>query len=84
MLARDRYHMMNARSGYVAMRNDDAQQNTVVPIDLLHLGEHFSDIAPDALRAQRRRHADNVLPRTYLLQMIMDGHWQRPTGLGTR
>ena len=45
---RDRYHMMNQCGRYVGLRNDDPQQNMVVPTDLIHLGEHLDDV-PDAL-----------------------------------
>ena len=44
LLDRDRFHMMNKTSGYVSLRNDDPQQNTVVPTDLMHTGEHFDDV----------------------------------------
>ena len=79
MLERDRCHMMNAQAGYVGLRNDDPQQSIEVPTDLIHLGEHFNDVPENLLRLQRRRNAGLVLPRTCLLQMIVDGHWQRPT-----
>jgi len=78
MLARDRLHMMNGSSGYVALRNDDPQQNTMVPTDLMHAGEHFNDVPKNLLRLHRRRNGEKELPRTYLFNMIVDGHWQRP------
>ena len=72
---------MNARAGYVGLRNDNPEQTSsaVVPTDLLHLGEHFSDIPESFIRHQRRRMAQIVLPQTALFEMIADGHWKRPT-----
>lgn len=75
---RDRFHMMNADSGYVLLRTDDPQQNTAVPTELIHGGEHFEDVPDNQLRAQRRRNSGVELPRTRLFQLIADGHWQRP------
>jgi hypothetical protein len=79
---RDRFHMMNSDSGYVTLRNDHPQQNTNVPAELLHAGEHFNDVPDTRLRGQRRRNLEVELPRTRLFHMIADGHWQRPTRLG--
>jgi hypothetical protein len=76
---------MNMSSGYVGLNNDNPQQTTRVPPELMHLGEHFNDIPRNDLRAQRREIMDNVLPRTVLFNMIVDGHWQRPGArLGNR
>jgi hypothetical protein len=80
--ARDRFHVMNADGGYVTLGNDDPQQNTLVPTALMHVGAHFDDVPDNALRAQRRQ-SESELPRTVLFQMIADGHWKRPTRLGT-
>lgn len=73
-----RFNMMNADSGYVTLRTDDPQQNTAVPTELIHGGEHFEDVPDNQLRAQRRRNSGVELPRTRLFQLIADGHWQRP------
>ena len=81
---RDRFHIMNADGGYVGLGNDDQQQDTVVPTDLMHAGEHFNDLPDNLLRLHRRRHERIELPRARLFQMIVDGHWQRPTRLGSR
>ncbi len=71
MLDRDWLHVMNAHSGYVSLGNDDhAQQNTVVPTDLMYLGEHFNDVPNNILQLHCQLN---------LFQMIVDGHWQRPT-----
>jgi hypothetical protein len=78
---RDMFHMMNADAGYVGLSNDDQQQTTVVPTDLLHSGEHFDDVPDSILRLHRRQNAGIVLPRERLFQMIVDGHWQQPTRL---
>mgnify|MGYP006170116817 CR=1 FL=1 len=68
----------NSDSGYVTLRTDDRQQNTAVPAELLHGGEHFEDVPDYQLRAQRRRNLGVELPQTRLFQLIVDGHWQRP------
>jgi hypothetical protein len=81
---RDMFHMMNADAGYVGMGCDDQQQTTAVPTDLLHSGEHFDDVPDSLLRLHQWWHAGIELPRARLFQMIVDGHWQRPTRLGKR
>ena len=82
MYDRDRFHVMNADAGYVSLSNDDPQQNTPVPTALMHMGEHFDDVPDNVLRAHHRQ-SESELPRTVLFNMIADGHWQRPTRLGT-
>ena len=84
MLDRDRFHMMNVDSGYVRLFNDDLQQNTAVPIDLIHLGEHFEDVPDNLLHLHCRRSVGIDLPWTHLFQMIVDGHWQRLARLGNK
>ncbi len=84
MYYRDLFHMINAEAGYVGLVNDVQQQDTVVPADLFHAGEHFNDVPDNLLRLHRRRFAAVELPRTPLFQMIVDGHWQRPTMVGNR
>ena len=80
MLDRDRFLMMNAHSGYVGPHNDDPQQHTTaVPTDLMHLDEHFNDVPNNLLRLHHRLNAGSELPWTCLFNMIVDGHWQRPT-----
>ena len=59
---RDRYHMMNRRGGYVGLSNDNPQQDTVVPTDLMHLGVHFDDITEAVLRSRRRQNLQIQLP----------------------
>jgi hypothetical protein len=85
---RDMFHMMNADAGYVGMGSgsDDQQQTTTgaVPTDLLNAGEHFDDVPDSLLRLHWRQHAGIELPWARLFQMIVDGHWQRPTRLGSR
>ena len=75
---RDRFHVMNAHSGYVRLYIDDLQQSLGVPTDLIHLGEHFNDVPNNLLRLHRQRNAGLVLPQTSLFQMVVDGRWQRP------
>ncbi len=36
-------------NGYVGLRNDNPQQDTMVPTDLMHLGEHFQDVPEHVL-----------------------------------
>ncbi len=63
--------------------SDDQQQTTTaVPTDLLNAGEHFNYVPDSLLQLHWRQHAGIELPRGCLLQMIVDGHWQRPTRLG--
>jgi hypothetical protein len=81
MYHRDRYHIMNADGGYVCLSNDDPQQNTLVPTGLMHAGEHFDDVPYNVRRS--RSEGRSELPRTVLFEMIADGHWERPTRLGT-
>ncbi len=82
MYHRDRFHIMNADGGYVSLSNDDPQQNTLVPTELLHAGEHFDDVPYNVRRSRSRQSRGTELPRTVLFEMIADGHWQRPTRLG--
>jgi hypothetical protein len=79
---RDRFHVMNADGGYVSLSNDDPQQTTCVPTELMHRGMHFIDIPDNVLRAHRRHREVTKLPQTVLFQMIADEHWQRPTRVG--
>ena len=72
-------NIMNTSSGYVGLGNDNPQQNTLVPMELMHLGEHFDDVPHNVLRVQHRQSGMSELPRTNLFNMIVDGHWQRPT-----
>ena len=51
LLDRDWNHMMNASAGSVGLHNYNPEQTSaVVPIDLLHLGEYFSDIPESFIR----------------------------------
>ncbi len=84
MYDRDRLHIMNDDNGYVGLSNDDPQQNTLVPTELMHGGEHFEDITSNDLRVLRRHSAGTELPWTVLFEMIAYGHWQRPTRVGDR
>ena len=87
MYDKDRLHMMNSDGGYILLCNDDSQQNTPVPTELMHLGEHFDDVPSNILRSLRRQstvNAGNELPRTVLYQAIADGHWQQPTRVVSR
>jgi hypothetical protein len=35
------------------------------------------------LRAQREKFRSTILPRTELFNMITEGHWERPTQMGS-
>ena len=72
-------NIMNTSSGYVGLGNDNPQQNTLVPTELMHLGEHFDDVPCNVLRVQRWQSGVRELPQTNLFNMLFDGHWQRPT-----
>lgn len=82
MLDRGRFQVMNMDSWYVGLGNDDLQQNTVVLIELIHLGEQFEDVLDNLLHWHQWQNAGIELLGTHLFQMIMDGHWQRLTRLG--
>ena len=61
MWERDRMNIMNTSSGYVGLGNDNPQQNTLVLMELMHLGEHFNDVLCNVLRVQRRQHGMSEL-----------------------
>ncbi len=72
-------HIMNIDSGYVGLGNENPQHTTVVPIELMHLGEHFNNIPQNVMIAQHWQSDVAELPWTTLFQMIVDGHRQQPT-----
>ena len=83
MLLRDCHRMMNRRSGYVVLSNDNPLHNTAVPEELLHSGEHFRDVPNGFIRDHRRRNPQQQLPRTQLHQVITEGHWERPSRMNS-
>ena len=81
LLNRDTHYITNNIHGHVGLGNDNILQNTVVPTDLMHLGEHFGDVTENILHYHREQNRKIELPRTKLFNMIVDGHWERPTRL---
>ena len=60
---------------------DNIHQSIPVPTDLIHAGEHFVDVPESFLRRHKKNMTTGELPRTKLLNLIVDGHWERPTRL---
>ena len=82
---RDHFYMMNNCHGYVGVNdNINNPEEITTPSDLAHGGEHFDGIHRDVLRTQREQFRSTVLPRTQLFNMITDGHWERPTHMGSK
>ena len=82
----DHFYMMNNDHGYVGVgeHNNNISEEITTPPDLAHGGEHFDEIHRNYLRAQREQYRSIVLPRTQLFNMITEGHWERPTRMGSR
>ena len=70
--------LLNRDTHYIT---NNIHQNTVVPTDLMHLGEHVGDVTENILHYHREQNRKIELPRTKLFNMIVDGHWERPTRL---
>ena len=81
LLDRDAHNIEYSVPGHVELAFDNIHQSTPVPTDLIHSGEHFIDV-PESFLCQHRKNMSTVeLPRTKLLNLIVDGHWERPTQL---
>ena len=80
---RDHFFMMNNSHGYVGGNNNNTSDEVTTPPDLAHGGEHFDEIHRSTLRAQREKFRSTILPRTELFNMITEGHWERPTRMGS-
>jgi hypothetical protein len=65
MYDRDRFHVMNANGGYVCLSNDDPQQTTHVPTELMHADKQFNDIPGNVLRTRHWQSAGSELPRLF-------------------
>ena len=75
----DARHINRNRSGHVDLTFGDNECNVPVPVDLMHGGEHFMDVPRGYIRA--RQSPPDQLPRTNIFNLIVDGHWERPTRL---
>ncbi len=68
-------HMMNGPEGYVPLVNNNSHA-VPTPKDLLDGGNHFDDCPWTARQSQRV--TNNELPRTVLLNLVIDSHKKRP------
>ena len=67
------------RSGHVDLTFGGNKYDVPVPVDLMHGGEHLMDVPRGYIRA--RQSPPDQLPRTNIFNLIVDGHWERPTRL---
>ena len=74
---RDNHHIMSNQHGYVEL---STERDAPVPTDLINGGEHFSDIERSYLRNHQFSNPEIDLPRKQLYNVIVNGHWERPTG----
>ena len=77
-LPSDIEHIMNGQEGYVPMVKD-CNHGIPTPKDIMNGGNHFDD-CPRAARQSRRSDVvtNNELPRTALLNHVIDSHKTRP------
>ena len=81
LLDRDVHNIECSVPGYVELLFDNIHQSIPVPTDLIHAGEHFVDVPECFLRRHKKNMTTGDLPRTKLLNLIVNGHWERPTRL---
>ena len=84
---RDHFNMIHNCHGYVGINNTNNLDEITTPSDLAHGGEHFEGLHRHIARTQRVQQEESqpiALPRSVLFKMIVDGHWERPTRLGSR
>ena len=74
-LPTDIEHMINGPEGYVPLVNDNSH-DVPTPKDILDVGYYFDD-CPRAAR-QSRHVTNKELPRTVLLNLVIDSHKTRP------
>ncbi len=77
ILPLDLEHLMNGKVGYVEMVN--ATDSRYDPRDIIDSGNHFDD-CPQAARQSRQAEVvgTNELPRTVLLNHVIDSHKTPP------
>lgn len=73
-LGQDEANMLTNAAGYVELEEDPAG-NGSAPRQLLDSGHHFEDIPWES----RRDRSGVMLPRTLLLQKVINSHQVRPT-----
>jgi hypothetical protein len=78
LLDRDAHNIEYSGPRHAGLSYDDIHQSTAVPTDLIHSGEHFSDVPESFLRQHQKNMSTVELPRTKLFNIIVDGHWERP------
>ena len=81
LLDRDVHNIEYSEPGHVELAFDNIHQSIPVPTDLIHSGEHFVDVPESFLRRHRKNMSTVELPRTNLFNLIVNGHWERPTRL---
>jgi hypothetical protein len=75
----DRYshHIMSNQHGYVEL---STERDAPVPTDLINGGEHFSNIECSYLCNHQFSNPERDLPCKQLNNIIINGHWEQPTG----
>ncbi len=81
LLDRDAHNIAYSGPGHVELSYDNFHQSTAVPIDLIHLGEHFIDVPESFLHLHQKNMSTPELLRTKLFNIIVNGHWERPKQL---
>ena len=73
-LGQDAANMLSNANGYVELE-EDMEANGPTPRPLLDGGNHFDDVPWDS----RRNRTGAMLPRTVMLQKVIDSHQVRPS-----
>ncbi len=77
----DLENMINNPDGYVPLMMDDNHDGIVIPLEKMDALHHFDD-CPQAARRGRRTDvasaSNGELPRTILLNHVVDSHKMRP------
>ena len=77
----DLENMLNNPDGYVPLTMDDNHDGIAIPTEIMDAGHHFDDCPRAARRGQRTDLASDTsseLPRTILLNHVVDSHKTRP------
>jgi hypothetical protein len=77
----DLENMINDPDGYVALTMDDNHNGIAIPAEIMDAGHHFDDCPRAARRGRRTDLASDTnseLPRTILLNHVVDSHKTRP------
>ena len=79
----DLENMINNPDGYVPLKkiDDNHHDGIAIPFEIMEVGHHFDDCPRAARRGQRTDAASALngeLPRTILLNHVVDSHKTRP------